>query len=125
MDHSILITHSKPKTPVELLLPYGQMTGHRGTGSQEFQDFADFVDPSRLPTQSEISFLPAAMNQQPNQVNHPKRLLLRDVVTFLSVEGPNKWALGQTWGGPTISLLYINPNPAQNVGGPGPTRPLR
>ena len=73
MYHSILITLSKPKTPVELLLPYGQMTGHRGTGSQ---DFADFVDPSRLPTQSEISFLPAAMNQQPNQVNHPKRLLL-------------------------------------------------
>ena len=28
-------------------------------------------------------------------------------------------------GGPTIHLLYINPYPAQNVGGPGPTEPLR
>ena len=38
---------------------------------------------------------------------------IRDVVTFLSVEGPNKGTLGQTWRGPTIC---INPYPAQNVG---------
>ena len=42
------------------------------------------MDPSRLPTQSEISFLPAAINQQPNQVNHPKRWHLSLWPTFPS-----------------------------------------
>ena len=50
--------------------------------------------------------------------------IIRDVVTFLSVEGPNKWARGQTWGGLSIRLLYSNPYSAQNVGGPGPPGPL-
>ena len=45
----------------------------------------------------------------------------RDVVTFFSMEWPYKWVRAQTWGGSTICLLYINPYPAQNVGGaPGP-----
>ena len=44
--------------------------------------------------------------------------------TFLNVEGPNKWARGQTWGGATISILHDNPYPAKNVGGPGPPSPL-
>ena len=48
----------------------------------------------------------------------------RDVVTFLSVEGPNKWARGQTWEGPTIRLPYTNLYSAQNVGSSGPSGPL-
>ena len=32
----------------------------------------------------------------------------RNVVTFSSVKGPNKWAHGQTWRDSTIHKLYIN-----------------
>ena len=63
---NLVKSQQQSKTPVELLLPYGQSGGGRGTEST-------FVDPSRLPTQSEISFL-QPINREPNQVNHPKRL---------------------------------------------------
>ena len=32
--------------------------------------------------------------------------LHRDVVTFLSVEGPNKWDHGQTWGANHKSTIH-------------------
>ena len=58
----------------------------------------------------------------PQLIIHIKRYVCsRDVVTFLSMKEPNKWARGKTWVGPTIHLLYINPYPAQNVGEPRPT----
>ena len=51
-------------------------------------------------------------------------VLDRDVVTFLSMEGPYKWARGQSWGArPYIyyTLTLIKP---KTWGGPVPPGPL-
>ena len=51
-------------------------------------------------------------------------LMGRDVVTFLSVEGPNKWARGQTWGGQPCVYYRLTLIQPKTWGVPGPPGPL-